>query len=335
MGKIVTLGEMMLRLSTPGNKKFEQSDVVDAKYCGGECNVAVQLANYGHHACFVTKLPENEIGQCARNTVRQYGVDTQYIRQGGKRLGVYYCEIGAALRHTAVVYDRAGSSFAEAVPEDFDFDDIMNGADWFHWSGIDPALSDGTAEITRLACEAAKRHGATVSCDLNYRASLWSPEKAQSVMKPLMKYVDVCINSVEDGQYALGAVPPADNSEEEYRKLFRSMCGEYGFRYIAHMVRESYSCSHYGWYGFISDGNEIYRSRHDDILPIVEAVGVGDSFSGGIIHGFMKWHDMRKALEFALAASALKHSIPGDFTLFTEEEVMNLVNGDSSGRVQR
>ena len=200
MAKVVTLGEIMLRLSSPGQKRFVQSDTFDVVYGGGEANVAVSLANYGHDAYFVTKLPKHEIGQCALNAVRRYGVNTQFIARGGERLGVYYLESGASMRPSKVVYDRAHSSISEADPSDFDFDKIMEGAQWFHWSGITPAISDKAAELTRLACEAAKRHGVTVSVDLNFRKKLWTSEKAQSIMKPLMKYVDVCIGNEEDAQ---------------------------------------------------------------------------------------------------------------------------------------
>ena len=193
MSKIVTLGEIMLRLSPAGHSRFVQVDNFDVIWGGGEANVAVSCANYGHDACFVTKLPTHEIGQAAVNALRRYGVDTRFIARGGNRVGIYYCETGASMRPSKVIYDRAGSAIAEADPADFDFDAIMEGADWFHWSGITPAISDKAAELTRLACEAAKRHGVTVSVDLNFRKKLWTSEKAQSVMRPLMKYVDVCI----------------------------------------------------------------------------------------------------------------------------------------------
>ena len=208
--KVVTLGEIMLRLSTPGNTRFVQSDSFDVVYGGGEANVAVSCANYGHDAYFVTKLPKHEIGQCAVNALRKYGVKTDFIARGGDRVGIYYLETGASMRPSKVIYDRAHSAIAEAEPSDFDFDAIMEGADWFHWSGITPAISDKAAELTRLACEAAKRHGVTVSVDLNFRKKLWTKEKAQSIMKPLMKYVDVCIGNEEDAELCLGFKPDAD-----------------------------------------------------------------------------------------------------------------------------
>ena len=225
MGKIVTLGEIMLRLSTPGNTRFVQSDSFDVVYGGGEANVAVSCANYGHDAYFVTKLPKHEIGQSAVNALRKYGVDTRYIARGGDRVGIYYLETGASMRPSKVIYDRAHSAIAEAEPSDFDFDAIMEGADWFHWSGITPAISDKAAELTRLACEAAKRHGVTVSVDLNFRKKLWTKEKAQSIMKPLMKYVDVCIGNEEDAELCLGFKPEADveggkTDAEGYKGIF-------------------------------------------------------------------------------------------------------------------
>ena len=222
MSKIITLGEIMLRLSPAGCHRFVQVDNFDVIWGGGEANVAVSCANYGHHTCFVSKLPTHEIGQAAVNALRRYGVDTSHVARGGNRVGIYYCETGASMRPSKVIYDRAGSAIAEANPEDFDFDAIMEGADWFHWSGITPAISDKAAELTRLACEAAKRHGVTVSVDLNFRKKLWTSEKAQSIMRPLMKYVDVCIGNEEDAELCLGFKPDSDveggrGDENQYR----------------------------------------------------------------------------------------------------------------------
>lgn len=340
MSKIVTLGEIMLRLSTPGHSRFVQSDAFDVVYGGGEANVAVSCANYGHDAYFVTKLPTHEIGQAAVNSLRRMGVHTDYITRGGDRVGIYYLESGSAMRPSKVIYDRAHSAIAEAMPDDFDFDAIMAGADWFHWSGITPALSDSAAELTRLACEAAKRHGVMVSVDLNFRKKLWTPEKAQSVMRPLMTYVDVCIGNEEDAERCLGFKPDADveagqTAAEGYKGIFRSMAEAFGFKYVASTLRESYSASHNGWKGMIYDGREFYVSRHYDIEPIVDRVGGGDSFSAGIIHGLLTKPSQAEALEFAVAASALKHTIPGDVNMVTAAEVEALVGGDTSGRVQR
>ena len=338
--KVVTLGEIMLRLYPPGNTSFVQSDSFDVVYGGGEANVAVSCANYGHDAYFVTKLPEHEIGQSAVNALRKYGVMTDYIARGGDRVGIYYLETGVAMRPSKVIYDRAHSAIAEADAADFDFDRIMEGAGWFHWSGITPAISDKAAELTRLACEAAKRHGVTVSVDLNFRKKLWTKEKAQSVMKPLMKYVDVCIGNEEDAELCLGFKPDADvesghTDAEGYKEIFRRMSEEFEFSYVISTLRESFSASHNGWKAMIYNGKEFYVSKHYDIDPIVDRVGGGDSFSGGIIHGLLTKPTQGEALEFAVAASALKHTVSGDFNLVSVAEVEALAGGDASGRVQR
>ncbi|MDE6423328.1 MAG: sugar kinase [Muribaculaceae bacterium] len=340
MSKIVTLGEIMLRLSPEGFKRFIQVDNFEVIWGGGEANVAVSCANYGHHACFVSKLPTHEIGQAAVNALRRYGVDTGYIARGGNRVGIYYCETGDSMRPSKVIYDRAGSSIAEADPQDFDFDEIMKDADWFHWSGITPAISDKAAELTKLACEAAKRHGVTVSVDLNFRKKLWTSEKAQSIMRPLMQYVDVCIGNEEDAELCLGFKPDADveggNTDAEgYKGIFAAMMKEFGFKYVASTLRESYSATHNGWKAMIYDGKEFYQSKRYDINPIVDRVGGGDSFSGGLIHGLLTMPTQGEALEFAVAASALKQTINGDFNLVTAAEVEALAKGSANGRVQR
>ena len=341
MSNIITLGEIMLRLSPSGqNVRFVQADRFDVIYGGGEANVAVSCANYGHHATFVTKLPAHEIGQSAINALRSYGVDTSHIARGGNRIGIYYAETGVSMRPSKVIYDRAGSSISEAKPADFDFDAIMEGADWFHWSGITPAISDSAAELTRLACEAAKRHGVTVSVDLNFRKKLWTSEKAQQVMRPLMQYVDVCIGNEEDAQLCLGFKPDADveggNTDADgYKGIFEQMRREFGFKYVVSTLRESLSASHNGWKAMIFDGNEFYVSKRYDILPIIDRVGGGDSFSGGLIHGLLTKQSMGEALEFAVAASALKHTINGDFNMVSAEEVEALAGGNANGRIQR
>ena len=341
MTKIVTFGEIMLRL-TPSepNGRFIQADKYNVIYGGGEANVAVSCANYGDEGVFVTKVPAHEIGQCAINALRRYGVNTDYIARGGARLGIYYAENGASMRPSKVIYDRAGSSIAEADPSDFDWDAIMEGADWFHWSGITPAISDKAAELTKLACQAAKRHGVTVSCDLNFRAKLWTVEKARSIMAPLMEYVDVCIGNEEDADKCLGFKPDADveggsTDASGYHTIFKQMAEKFGFKIVASTLRESHSASNNGWKALIYDGNEFYESKHYEINPIVDRVGGGDSFSGGLIHGLTKWHDPAKALEFAVAASALKQTIPGDFNAVSEQEVIALAEGSGNGRVQR
>ena len=338
--KIITLGEIMLRLSTPGNTRIVQSDSFDVNYGGGEANVAVSLANYGHDAYYVTKLPKHEVGQAAVNALRRYGVHTDYIVRGGNRVGIYYLESGSAMRPSKVIYDRADSAIAKANSSDFDFDAIMEGADWFHFSGITPAISDSAAELTLIACKKSKEHGVKVSCDLNYRKKLWSVEKAQSVMTPLMEYVDVCIGNEEDAQYCLGFKPDADveagnTSADGYYSIFKQMKEKFNFEYVVSTLRESYSASHNGWKALIYDGKEFYESKHYDIEPIVDRVGGGDSFSGGLIHGLLTMDNMKDALEFAVAASALKHTINGDFNLVSKEEVESLAKGNANGRVQR
>ncbi len=330
----------MLRLSTPGNTRIVQSDSFDVNYGGGEANVAVSLANYGHDAYYVTKLPKHEVGQAAVNALRRYGVHTDYIVRGGNRVGIYYLESGSAMRPSKVIYDRADSAIAKANSSDFDFDTIMEGADWFHFSGITPAISDSAAELTLIACKKAKEHGVKVSCDLNYRKKLWSVEKAQSVMTPLMEYVDVCIGNEEDAQYCLGFKPDADveagnTSADGYYSIFKQMKEKFNFEYVVSTLRESYSASHNGWKALIYDGKEFYESKHYDIEPIVDRVGGGDSFSGGLIHGLLTMDNMKDALEFAVAASALKHTINGDFNLVSKEEVESLAKGNANGRVQR
>ena len=340
MGKIVTLGEIMLRLSPKGNYRFIQSDSFRIIPGGGEANVAVSLANYGHASYFVSKLPAHEIGQIAVNGLRRYGVNTDYIVRGGERVGLYYAETGASMRPSKVIYDRANSAIAEADSSDFNFDEIMEGADWFHWSGITPAISDKAAELTRLACEAAKRHGVTVSVDLNFRKKLWTSEKAISIMRPLMKYVDVCIGNEEDAQLCLGFKPDADveggkTDAEGYYGIFKGMMKEFGFKYVVSTLRESLSATHNGWKALIYDGEEFYQSKRYDINPIIDRVGGGDSFSGGLIHGMLTYKDQAKALEFAVAASALKHTIPGDFNIVSVSEVESLAGGNANGRVQR
>lgn len=340
MSKIITLGEIMLRLSPAGCRRFTQVDNFDIIWGGGEANVAVSCANYGHDAFFVSKLPAHEIGQAAVNALRRYGVDTRFIARGGNRVGIYYCETGASMRPSKVIYDRAGSAIAEADPSDFDFDAIMEGADWFHWSGITPAISDKAAELTRLACEAAKRHGVTVSVDLNFRKKLWTKEKAQSIMRPLMKYVDVCIGNEEDAELCLGFKPDADveggNTDADgYKDIFAAMMKEFGFKYVVSTLRESFSATHNGWKAMIYDGKEFYLSKRYEIDPIIDRVGGGDSFSGGLIHGLLTKQSQGEALEFAVAASALKHTINGDFNLVSAAEVEALAGGNANGRVQR
>ena len=343
MAKIVTMDEIMLRLSTPNNEKFIQADEFDINYGGGEANVAVSLANYGHDAEFVTAVPKNPIGECAVAAMRKYNVETKHIARTGERLGIYFLETGSAMRASTVVYDRAHSSISTATEADFNFDEIFEGADWFHFTGITPAVSDGAAELTEAACKAAKAHGVTVSVDLNFRKKLWSSEKAQKIMTNLMQYVDVCIGNEEDAEKVLGFKPgntDVTSGELElqgYVDIFNQMIDKFNFKYVVSSLRESYSASNNGWSACIMNGEtrEFYHSKKYSITPIVDRVGGGDSFAAGVICGMADGKEFKEALEFGVAASALKHTIPGDFNLVTREDVDNLAGGDGSGRVQR
>ncbi len=340
MAKVVTLGEIMLRLSTPGYNRFVQSESFDVTYGGGEANVAVSLANYGHDAYFVSKLPVHEIGQSAVNHLRRFGVQTDYIARGGDRVGIYYLETGASMRPSKVIYDRASSSISEVGIKDFDFDEIFRDASWFHWSGITPAISKKAALVTEEALKAAKRNNVMVSVDLNYRKKLWTPAEAKETMTQLMQYVDVCIGNEEDAHLVLGYKPgETDVSKGEleltgYKSIFKQMKEDLGFKYVVTSLRESHSASDNGWSALIYDGNEFYQSKKYDVR-IVDRVGGGDSFAAGLIHGLLTKDSMKDALEFSVAASALKHTIKGDFNLVSEAEVEVLANGDASGRVQR
>lgn len=338
--KVVTMGEIMLRLSTPANTRFVQANQFDIIFGGGEANVAVSCANYGLPATFVTKLPANPIGQAALNSLRRYGVDTTKIARGGERIGIYYSETGASMRGSSVVYDRAHSAIAEASVSDFDFDAIFEDAAWFHWSGITPAISDASALVLEAALKAAKKHDVIVSVDLNFRKKLWTSEKAISVMKPLMKYVDVCIGNEEDAELCLGFKPDADVNAGKtdaagYEGIFKAMKKEFGFKYVVSTLRESFSATFNGWKALIYDGEEFYQSKRYELNPIVDRVGGGDSFAGGLIYGMLTKATQGEALEFAVAASALKHTINGDYNLVTVDEVEKLAGGDASGRVAR
>lgn len=343
MAKIVTMGEIMLRLSTPNNEKFIQADEFDINYGGGEANVAVSLANYGHDADFVSALPKNPIGDAAIATLRKYNVGTKHISRSGERVGIYFLETGSAMRASNVVYDRAHSSISTAKVEEFDFDEIFKDADWFHFTGITPAVSDSAAELTEAALKAAKKAGVTVSVDLNFRKKLWSSEKAKKIMTNLMQYVDVCIGNEEDAEKVLGFKPGnTDVTAGElelsgYVDIFNQMCDQFKFKYVISSLRESFSASNNDWSACIMDGatREFYHSKKYHVTPIVDRVGGGDSFAAGVICGLCDKKDFKSALEFAVAASALKHTIPGDFNLVTREDVESLAGGDGSGRVQR
>jgi 2-dehydro-3-deoxygluconokinase len=337
--KVVTLGEIMLRLSTPDFKRFVQADSFDVTYGGGEANVSAAICNYGENGVFVTKVPDNPIGQSAINHLRRYGVDTQYIARGGDRLGIYFLETGASMRASQVVYDRAGASIADVDASEFNWDKIFEGADWFHTTGITPALSDKAAALTEAALKAAKAKGITTSIDLNYRKKLWSKEKARQVMTNLCQYVDVCIGNEEDAETTLGFHAGSDVTKggleiEGYKSIFTQMKEKFGFKYIASTLRESHSASDNGWSALVYDGNEFYHTKHYNVR-IIDRVGSGDSFASGFIYGLVTGMPMGDAAEFGVAASALKHTIPGDLNHATRKEVLDLMKGDASGRVQR
>lgn len=341
--KIITMGEIMLRLSTPNNERFIQADEFDVCYGGGEANVAVSLANFGYDTEFVTAVPPQAIGESAVAALRKFNVGTKYIARCGDRLGIYFLETGSAMRASNVIYDRAGSSIATATPDKFDFEAIFADADWFHFTGITPAISDSAASLTRQALIAAKKAGVTVSVDLNFRKKLWTSEKARAVMTDLMQYVDICIGNEEDAEKVLGfKASKTDVTKGElnlagYEEVFNAMADAFGFKYIVSSLRQSYSASNNGWSACIMNGKtrEFYHSKTYSITPIVDRVGGGDSFAAGVICGLLDERSMQEALEFGVAASALKHTIPGDFNYVTRSEVENLMGGDGSGRVQR
>ena len=338
--KFVGFGEIMVRLAPAGVFRFPQADSFTVNYTGAEGNMAIALAYMGMPAEMVTKFPDNDIGRCAYRMLRKYDVLTDHIAWGGERLGLYYLERGASQRPSKVIYDRKHSSIAEAVPEDFDWDDIFKDAGWFHFTGITVALSKNMQEICRQACEAAKRHGVKVSCDLNYRKNLWSTEEAKRVMTPLMEYVDVCIANEEDSEKVLGIkasdtdVTTGKLSLKGYSELARKLTDTFGFEKVAITLRESISASVNNWSAMLYADGQTYLSKKYT-MQIVDRVGGGDSFASGLIYACLNDFDNQKALEFATGASCLKHSIEFDFNLSTVDEVMNLINGDGSGRVQR
>ena len=339
--KIVTLGEIMLRLSTPGQSRFVQADSFDVNYGGGEANVAVSLANYGDETWFVSKVPTHEIGQCAINSLREFGVNTEYVARGGERLGIYYLETGASMRPSKVIYDRAHSSISEADIAEFDWDAIFEGKDWFHFTGITPALGKKAQALCLAALKAAKEHGVTVSCDLNFRSKLWTSEEAQVVMNSYMPYVDYVIGNEEDADKCLGFKPEGTDvnagklDANGYKKMFEAMVNKYHFKGAAASLRESHSATANGWSAILYTDGKFFQAKHYEINPIIDRVGGGDSFAAGLIYGLMHLNDGQKAIDFAVAASALKHTIPGDLNHFSLQEVLALMGGDASGRVKR
>ncbi len=338
--RIVCFGEIMLRLAPEGYYRFFQNDRMQATFGGGEANVAVSLANYGMDASYVTKLPSHAIGQAAVNSLRALGVDTNDIVRGGERVGIYYLEKGASQRGTVCIYDRAYSAIQLAKREDFDWDKIFDGADWFHFTGITPAIGGELVDICLDACKAAKAKGVKISCDLNYRGKLWTRAEARKAMTELCKYVDVCISNEEDAKDVFGI--EAENTDiyggkldkEGYKSVAKQLMDTFGFEKVAITLRSSISASDNDWAGMLYDG-ENYCFSKEYHLHIVDRVGGGDSFGGGLIYALLSGKDTQSAIEFAVAASALKHSIEGDYNRVGVSEVEKLAGGDGSGRVQR
>ena len=338
--RVITFGEIMLRLNPVGYYRLVQASQFESSYAGGEANVAVSLANYGMSAAFVTKVPEHEIGQCAVNAMRQFGVDTTHLYRGGSRLGVYYAEKGASQRPSKVIYDRAGSSIATAKPEEFQWDEIFRDADWFHFTGITPALGGDLPKICLDACKAAKKRGLTVSCDLNYRKKLWSREDAGRVMAELMPYVDVCISNEEDAKDVFNIEAANNNVEggnlnrQGYISVAQQLQARFGTKMVAITLRESLSANDNNWGAMLyCDGQAYFSPTYR--IHIVDRVGGGDSFGAGLIYGVLEEKAPQDAINFATAASCLKHTIEHDVNLVTVEEVNALVAGNSTGRVQR
>ena len=338
--RVVTFGEIMMRLNPEGYLRFVQAGKFDVSYGGGEANVAVSLANYGMDAAFVTKLPENPLGVAARNDLRKFGVDTNSVVWGGPRLGIYFCEKGASQRASKVVYDRAGSSIQLAKRSDFDWKQILKGATWFHFTGITPALGGNLVEICLEACKAAKAKGVKISCDLNFRKKLWNSEKANEVMSKLMPYVDVCIANEEDAKDVFGI--EADNTDINsgkidhagYISVAKKLQDRFGFEKVAITLRGSITANDNNWAAMLYDGEQAYFSP-TYLVHIVDRVGGGDSFGAGLIYSLLQGKAPQDAINFAVAASCLKHTIEHDFNLVSVAEVEALAAGNASGRVQR
>lgn len=340
MKKVVTFGELMLRLAPENYLRFVQSEKYEATFGGAEANVAVSLANYGVDVAFVTKLPEHEIGQAAVNSLRKFGVSTEFIVRGGDRVGIYYCEKGASQRPSKVIYDRAYSAISQSKLSDFNWNKIFKGVEWFHFTGITPALSDGVAKICLKACEEAKKRNITISCDLNFRKKLWSKEKAGEVMGKLCEYIDYCIANEEDAKDVFGI--EAENTDiyggkldrNGYISVAKKLTERFNFKGVAITLRESLSANDNNWSGMLYTGGEAYFSKKY-AMHIVDRVGGGDSFGGGLIYSLINDYEPQKAIEFAVAASCLKHSVEGDYNMVSVKEVSALAGGDASGRVQR
>lgn len=342
MADFITLGEIMLRLKTTAHERFFQSPSMEATFGGGEANVAVALANYGLDAAFVTALPDNDIGEACIREIRSFGVDTSMIRRSGSRVGIYFLETGSNQRASKVIYDRANSAIAECGVGDFDWDKIYKGAKWLHITGITPALTQNAADMSLEAVKAAKEHGVTVSCDFNFRGKLWKYGKtAPEVMTELVKYVDVGIANEEDCQKSLGITADVDVESgkldtAKYEALSHRMMEIFpNLSVMAITLRESHSADRNGWSACLRDKDGFHLSKHYELTDIVDRVGGGDSFASGLIAGLNLYPDRADALNFAVAASALKHTISGDFNRVSRDEVVKLMEGDGSGRVQR
>lgn len=342
--KVVTFGEIMLRLATPGYQRFSQATELKATYGGGEANVAVSLANYGLDASFVTRLPENDLGKACKMDLQKYGVHTDAIAHGGDRLGIYFLETGAVARASKVVYDRAHSAFSQVEKGMFNWDEILEGADCFHWTGITPAVSQGAADACLEAIQAANRKGITVTCDLNYRKNLWKYGKtAAEVMPELVAGCDIVLGNEEDAEMVLGIKPEGVDvtgghvEAEAYRSVSQQIMAQYPrVKKVITTLRGSVNANHNSWSGVLYDGENLFEAPTYQITHIVDRVGGGDSFMGGLIYGLLTYEgDDQKALNFATAASCLKHTIHGDFNLVTVDEVEKLMGGDASGRVSR
>ena len=340
--KVVTFGELMLRLEPNGYLRFVQSDYLEATFGGAEANVAVSLSNFGVDADFVSKLPSHEIGQSGINSLRKFGVGTSHVVRGGERVGIYYCEKGASQRPSKVIYDRANSSIANAKRGDFNWDEIFKGADWFHFTGITPALSPELTEICIEACKKAKEKGLTISTDLNYRKKIWSREAANKAMSGICKYVDVCIANEEDAKDVFGIEAENTNIEsgqlnfDGYVSVASQLAKRFDFKYVAITLRESISANDNNWSALLFNGtNEKSFFSKKYAVRIVDRVGGGDSFGGGLIYALLNKYNEQDAIEFAVAASCLKHSIEGDYNMVSVDEVNSLAKGSGSGRVQR
>jgi len=340
MKRVVTFGEIMLRLAPNGYYRFFQNDQMQATFGGGEANVAVSLANFGMDSVYVTKLPKHAIGQSAVNSLRYFGVDTSKIVRGGERVGIYFLEKGASQRGSVCIYDRAYSAIQQADVNDFDWDSIFEGADWFHFTGITPALGGNLVDICKKACIAAKERGVKISCDLNYRGKLWTRDEARAAMTELCKYVDVCISNEEDAKDVFGI--EAENTDiyggkldhQGYKSVAKQLADKFGFEKVAITLRSSISANDNDWAAMLYDGEDYYFSKEYH-LHIVDRVGGGDSFGAGLIYALLSGKDSKAAIEFAVAASALKHTIEGDFNRIGVAEIEKLAGGDGSGRVQR